>query len=281
MPIIDAAVGERGANRSTDVMVVQALLAPRVAAFGMAPLRGTGICDRATIRAIRNYQIRVLGLQRATGRVEPTGALIEALADNDPAAIQRDITKAQAAKSRLSGGAWFRTNQGSFPNSNAVQDLSPAFAAQVGNFLSALRLAGATVRISATLRNRTRAYLMHYCWMLARQTIRVGEIPPDPDTDIIWDHGDAKETRDAARAMVELFGIAFQPSLTSNHIRGTAIDMTIDWSGPIEITDAAGHKHKLDHPRSGNTNTSLHTIGAGYGVRKLLTDPPHWSADGH
>jgi len=30
-----------------------------------------------------------------------------------------------------------------------------------------------------------------------------------------------------------------------------------------------------------NANTSLHAVGASYGVRKLATDAPHWSHDGH
>jgi hypothetical protein len=28
-------------------------------------------------------------------------------------------------------------------------------------------------------------------------------------------------------------------------------------------------------------NPVLHKIGASYGVIKLLSDPPHWSSDGH
>ncbi len=281
MAVIQASVGEKGANQRADVAAIQASLNLRVAAFGMAPLRGDGVCDAATIRAIRSYQIRILGLRKATGRVDPTAPMADALANTDPAAARLDIVKAEAAKDRLSGTAWFRANQAKYPNSSNVSDLTPAFAAQVNSFLAALRLAGATVHISATLRNRTRVYLMHYSWMLAHGAVKPGDVPADPNTDIIWDHGDAKETRDAARDMVKLFGIAFKPSLTSNHMRGTAIDMTIHWAGPIEIADAAGKKYALDQPRSGNTNTTLHEIGASYGVRKLLSDPPHWSADGH
>ena len=281
MAVIKASVGDKAANHRDDVAVVQTLLNLRIAAFGMPPLRTDGVSDAATIRAIRNYQIRVLDLYRVTGRVDPAGAVIDALANTDPVAVRRDITRAEAARDLLSGADWFRANQARYPNSADVADLTPGFAAQVNAFLAALRLAGATVHISATRRNRTRAYLMHYSWMLAHGAVKPGDVPVDRDTDIIWDHGDAKETRDAARDMVKLFEIAFQPSLTSNHIHGTAIDMTIQWTGPIEIADAAGKKHALDQPRSGSTNTKLHDIGASYGVRKLLSDPPHWSADGH
>jgi D-alanyl-D-alanine dipeptidase len=281
MALIQASVGEKGANQRADVATIQTLLNQRITAFGTAPLRGDGVCDAATIQAIRNYQIRILGVRKATGRVDPTSPMADALANPDSAAVRLDIVKAEAARNRLSGADWFRANQAKYPNSSSVSDLTPAFAAQVNSFLAALRLAGATIHISATLRNRTRVYLMHYSWMLAHGAIKPSDVPADPNTDIIWDHGDAKETRDAARAMVKLFGIAFKPSLTSNHMRGTAIDMTIHWAGPIEIADAAGKKYSLDQPRSGNTNTVLHGIGASYGVRKLSSDPPHWSADGH
>lgn len=29
------------------------------------------------------------------------------------------------------------------------------------------------------------------------------------------------------------------------------------------------------------SQSSLHAVGATYGVYKLLSDPPHWSDDGH
>lgn len=34
-------------------------------------------------------------------------------------------------------------------------------------------------------------------------------------------------------------------------------------------------------PRNGAGNVALHGVGAGYGVLKLVADPPHWSDDGH
>ncbi|MDB5669789.1 MAG: hypothetical protein JWO25_748, partial [Alphaproteobacteria bacterium] len=81
--------------------------------------------------------------------------------------------------------------------------------------------------------------------------------------------------------MSDLFGIAFQPSLSSLHIEGRAIDMTITWKGTIEIKDKNGKKRPVGAPQSGNTNTELHAIGANFGVRKLQSDPPHWSDNGH
>ena len=278
---ITGSVGSRGSNRAEDVSAVQALLNLRTGFFDMQVLPVTGVCGADTIRAIRNYQVRVLGQRRADGRVDPGGATWRALALSDPATLLRERNVARIAKTKLSGRAWLVANEARFPNSQSVSDLTPGFAAQVNAFLGALARARATVRISATRRNRSRAWMMHYSWRLARGEITPGDIPADPDADIIWDHGDAAQSRRAAQEMVDFFHIAYRPSLTSNHIRGTAIDMTISWSDPIEIVDAGGRTHRIDRPRSGADNTALHSVGASYGVLKLLSDPPHWSANGH
>jgi hypothetical protein len=279
MTTITGAVGAHSPNRAADVAAVQQLLNQRIADFDMTPLRTDGVCDSETIRAIRDFQIRVLHVH-GDGRVDPGGATLGALDDSSPASLQRQRTSAIEAKARLSGADWFNRNQANYPNSALVSDLAPAFSAQVNAFLGALRLAGATVSISATRRNKTRAWLMHYSWQIAKGAVAAADVPADADTDIIWDHGDTRRSRAAAQEMVDLFHIAFKPSLTSNHIRGTAIDMTISWDDTIAVVDARGKTHTLGQPRSG-ANTSLQAIGASYGVHKLLSDPPHWSANGH
>lgn len=278
---ISGSVGHRAANRAADVSAVQALLNLRTGFFDMPAIPVSGVCDVNTIRAIRNYQVRILGQRRADGRIDPGGRTFAALANNDPSALLRESSQARLAKAKLSGRAWLLANEADFPNSNSVSDLTPGFSAQVSAFLGALARARASVSISATLRNRSRAWMMHYSWRLARGEIAPGDVPADTDADIIWDHGDAKVSRAAAQEMVDFFRIAFRPSLTSNHIRGTAIDMTITWTDPIEILDASGRAHRLDRPRNGADNTTLHSVGASYGVLKLLSDPPHWSANGH
>ncbi|NMV39582.1 hypothetical protein HGR00_16830 [Ralstonia insidiosa] len=81
--------------------------------------------------------------------------------------------------------------------------------------------------------------------------------------------------------MVAAYGIVFRPALSSRHTEGLAIDMTIRWSDMLRITDAAGTVVAIENsPRNGG-NSALHTVGASYGVKKLLSDPPHWSEDGH
>ncbi|UYY57226.1 hypothetical protein [Sphingomonas sp. S2-65] len=276
---LSGSVGRGGANVPADVTAVQERLNLRIAELGLQPLPITGAIDAATIIAIGRYQSLVLGT-RADGRVAPAGRTDAALSDTSPIGVLRDRLRAQAAGIRLSGAEWFAANEARFPNSNRVADLAPGFATQTGQFLAALRQAGAVVRVSSTLRNRNRAWIMHYAWRIASGEVEPAAVPPNPEVDILWDHGDARASRRAAQAMVELFGIRFKPSITSNHIAGTAIDMTITWDQPIQVLDAAGRAQRIDQPRSGNDNTDLHDVGATYGLHKLATNPPHWSADG-
>jgi len=276
---ITGSVGRGGANVPADVAQVQELLNLRVGEMGLQPLLTTGVIDNATMAAIGRYQSLVLG-GSSDGRVDPNGRTWTALSDTQPMTLLRDRLRAQAALPKLSGAAWFNANEARFPNSDRVADLAPAFATQTGSFIAALQRAGATVRVSATLRNRNRAWIMHYAWQVAHGAVQPGAVPANPEVDILWDHGDPTVSRRAAQAMVNLFHIAFKPSLTSNHIQGTAIDMTISWDGPINILDASGQPHAIDLPRSGNTNTDLHAVGATYGLLKLASDPPHWSANG-
>ncbi len=56
--------------------------------------------------------------------------------------------------------------------------------------------------------------------------------------------------------------------------------MTIGWNGTIKVKDRQGKAREVGAPRSGDTNPDLLGIGAGYGVIKLVSDPPHWSDDG-
>lgn len=181
----------------------------------------------------------------------------------------------------LSGKAWWHANQGSYPNSAAVADLAPGFRGKVETFIAALRKAGAIVTPNATRRNKTRAYLMHYSFKLAKGMIRAKDIPAVEGCVIIWDHGDVKKSRIAAREMVRLFDIVFQPSLTSLHISGNAIDMNIAWTGTMKIVDGKGVTREIGAPASGAKNAALHKVGGTYGVYKLLSDAPHWSSNGH
>jgi hypothetical protein len=183
-------------------------------------------------------------------------------------------------ESDLSGAAWWHANQAKYPGSNQVQDLEPAFRGKVEAFLAALWKAGASVHVSSTRRSPERAYLMHYSWAVAHGTIKPAAVPQRAGVHIRWDHGDDQRSKRAAAEMVRLFGMKHQASLTSRHLEGEAIDMTISWTGTLKIANHNGKEFCIaSTPRSGD-NRDLHAVGATYGVIKLVTDPPHWSWDG-
>jgi peptidoglycan hydrolase-like protein with peptidoglycan-binding domain len=269
-------VGKGGVNRNADVQSVQTLLNQYAQALSLAQFPIDGVVNDRLITAIRLFQRRAVQLAAVDGRIDPGGRSWQAL--SGPATPM--LAAIAATANRMSGAAWWHANQNQFPNSSNVADLEPAFAAMVSAFIAALRAAGASVSVSATRRNKIRAYLMHYSWKIAHGTIQAADVPGEPGCSIIWEHGDTATSRAAAQQMVNLFGIVFQPSLTSRHILGLAIDMTTSWSGSITVSNGAGINVTLSTPRT-DANTTLHAVGASYGVIKLLSDPPHWSDNGH
>ena len=102
---------------------------------------------------------------------------------------------------------------------------------------------------------------------------------------INWIHTDSsgnyseKISRAKALEMKNAYGMKHIASITSNHILGKAIDMTIIWTKNIKIKDKAGKEYILT-PNNGAKCKELHDIGATYGVHKLLKDDPHWSFNG-
>lgn len=264
MSTITASVGRNGVNRAADVRTIQTLM-NRHRRPGDQAIAVTGVANPETIAAIEEFQRRVVGLPNPDGRVDPDGRTLKAL----------NIDTAN-----LSGATWWHTNQARFPNSSRIEDLEPVFRAKFQEFLAALRAAGAITTIFASRRNKQRAYLMHYCFKIANGSTSPADVPTEPGMNIIWDHGDLAKSRQAAKEMVQLFGIVFQPSLESLHITGQAVDIDISWSGLLSIRAKGGQTFRIDAPRNGS-NTLLHTVGASYGVIKLLSDPPHWSVNGH
>lgn len=263
-------VGEGGKNVRADVKVVQALLNNFVAAFGLKTLEVDGYCGRASVAAIRHFQAAILGYLRPDGRIDPGGRTMAALV-----ARADELER----KNRLSGRTWWQRNQGLYLNSESTADLEPQFRGKVEAFIKALKAGGARVTVSSTRRNKVRAYLMHYCYRIARGEIDAGDVPMEAGCNILWDHGEETASREAARIMADLFDIVYQPSLTSRHVEGKAVDMSIRWTGTIKVKDAAGRTRSLAQPGHG-MNTMLHEIGRSFGVYKLVSDEPHWSSDG-
>lgn len=176
-----------------------------------------------------------------------------------------------------SGRQWVQR----YPGSNRVGDLTPSFAGSVGRFIHALRAAGANVAINATYRPPERAYLMHYSWRIAREGFAPTSVPEMAGVNIDWAHLDTGGKSDhqaalqAAREMVAGFAIVHRPSLTSRHTERRAIDMTISRAIGADVQGADGLDRRV------NSCSDLHSVGQSYGVIKLLSDPPHWSDDGH
>ncbi|MCX7284978.1 MAG: peptidoglycan-binding domain-containing protein [Novosphingobium sp.] len=266
-------VGIGGQNAPDDVRQVQAGLNRFANKLGFLPLVVDGRVGHNTDDAIRRLQ-RAQGMPFPDGVVTPTGKIAQALG-----LVQPGVANGSTAS--LSGAAWWHANQARWPNESRVDALAEPFRSDVRKFLAALAAAKATVTVNATTRSMTRAKIMRYCWDIAHGLIAPEAAPAIDGVAINWVHETVEKSRNAARDMVKLFAIKKQPSLNSNHLRGTAIDMTIAWTGDLKIKQANGTEVTINTlPRNG-TNAKLHDVGATYKVlHKLPDDPPHWSVTG-
>jgi len=284
MAEIANSVGHGGDNDPADVTTVQTMLNRVSGLLGTTAFPVTGICDPATIERIKQFQFRLANILKPDGRIDAGGRSWKKLASfaagpAPDAGIVRRINAVPDA-ARLSGRTWWTANQARYPNSASLDDLDPDFGARARSFSNALKAAGASVKVSATRRSKTRAWLMHFCCLVAKSPATAATIARNADCDIIWDHKNAEATRRGAQEMMQCFNIAFPAALKSRHIDGKAVDMTINWSGTLTIKDARGRSVAIGAPRDGS-NPMLHAVGASYGVVKLPSDPPHWSSDGH
>ncbi len=193
-----------------------------------------------------------------------TQATLTPAADQTPAV-------ARVPQRELSGALWVSR----FPTSASVSDLAEPFQSNVVAFFNAIAVAGGATRVSATYRPPERAYLMHYASGLSRGTVSAESIPAMAGVNIEWVHPTTAESKAAASAMADGYGIVYPPALVSNHSRRTAIDVTISGMIGRAILDAAGTRVTI------NSLADLNAVGASYGVIKLVSDPPHWSDDGH
>jgi hypothetical protein len=169
-----------------------------------------------------------------------------------------------------------------YPASQSLDDLLPDFGDKVHAFISQMQKAGASVSIADTFRPPERAYLMHWACMIGGSGQDPAAVPAMAGVAIDWTCGDAVATaRNAARQMMAGYQIQFPAALESRHTQRRAVDMTIGWNGTLTITDFDGQDHTIaSGPRDGS-NPQLIAVGATFGVIKLISDPPHWSDDGH
>jgi hypothetical protein len=186
-----------------------------------------------------------------------------------------------------SGKSWVTWANENATASDKLDDLETSFRTNVKDFIAALEKAGATVLVTETKRSAKRAYLFHWSWKIALGKCKASDAAAMDGVDIQWDHGKEDESKKGAQEMVDGFGLAVPPAstnppaTTSNHIEGKAVDMNITWAGTIKVRDKTGADISMTFMADTNANTTLHTVGQTYGVKKLTTDAPHWSVDGH
>ena len=178
---------------------------------------------------------------------------------------------------------WANTNAG---RSASVGDLDSKFKSKVQAFIAALEEAGAKVRVTATRRSATRAYLSHWAWKIYQGKCKPSDPPPMKGLDIEWDHGDLNQSKKAAAEMVKGLGLAVPPRatepppLSGNAIRGMAIDMSIRWKGKLVVRKRDGTPVEIRYMQDPNKNALLQKVAASYGVNKNKGDASLWSHNG-
>jgi GH24 family phage-related lysozyme (muramidase) len=219
----------------------------------------------------------------------PGGVRLETPAHATPTSAAPDRAPTDAAKtaagpdaSRLSGRAWFDANESRYPTSKDLAALDPTFREAAKRFVDALRTAGAHVSIGDTRRDARRSWVMHWAWEIANGRTQPKAAPLSPDVDIAWDHGDDATSRKSARDMVEAFKMDYEAALESNHIHGTAIDMTISWKAGLTLEDPrSGERFTIGPgPANGQNHDLWKVADRAFGVKKLPKDKPHWSING-
>lgn len=171
-----------------------------------------------------------------------------------------------------------------YPGSASLEDLAEPFRDHVRAFLAALD-AGVGHQcwfVNASWRPSERAYLMHWACMVANSGQDPHAVPPMLGVPIDWTAGgDVLAARAGCKEMVRGYGIAFPAALVSRHTQRRAVDLAITIPPrpmkPYRFEDA----HSKVWMFGGTDLTSLYKFGATFGVMKLLSDPPHWSDDGH
>ena len=190
-----------------------------------------------------------------------------------------------AANCQRSGAEWVEIADASgWSNRTDFAALDPSWGPRAEAFVAGLCAAGAEVRVTAGLRHPTRALLMHYAWGVAHGQYlpaQANEVCRGRGIHIEWDHGTVAASRAAAQALVEAFDLVHQAAITSNHIRGLAIDMEIS-NLPASIV-MNGKTYTTERGASGEAAArSVAPIGRALGVIWFGSgDVVHWSHDGH
>lgn len=196
---------------------------------------------------------------------------------------EHPVTVVSSPTLELSGRQWCAR----FPGSKSLDTLNASFQPKARKFIAAMRAAGITVKINATLRPVERSYLMYYAFRICKGDDPT-KIPPRDGVNIDWAHRDAKGKADlvaakaAARAMCAGYGVrpdsprqkVGRPG-KSQHNVGGAVDMNLDEYVHKTMKDAQGHDVKI------SGFSSLDDIGKTYGVLYYPAENMHWSETGY
>jgi hypothetical protein len=117
---------------------------------------------------------------------------------------------------------------------------------------------------------------MHFSFRIAMGLQGPETVPLKDGVDILWLHPTHAASVAAAKEMVSGYGIVKEPSLTSHHISGFAIDMSLTDFVAKDVRKADGITVKIANFQD------LISVGESYNVfHKVPHDMPHWSIDGH
>jgi hypothetical protein len=200
---------------------------------------------------------------------------------------EKEFFGGESLMAKIKSGKWWKSwADTNAKNSDDIADLAEPFKSHVKEFIQALEDAGAEVTVEATRRDKKRAYLFHWSWLIALGKVKPSHAAAMAGVDIEWDHGDLAQSKAGAKEMVAAFKLAVPPksnvapALNSNHIAGNAIDMDIAWTGILHVKKKNGTVVDVPFMADPNHNRKLHAVGASYLVRKHTRDAPHWSRDG-
>jgi hypothetical protein len=128
---------------------------------------------------------------------------------------------------RYSGVDWCNEFKEPVEEEDKLNALVEPFKTPAINFIEKLRSEGFLVNVTSTRRPPERAYLMHYAWRIVEENMAPQSVPTMNGVYIIWDHGDLAKSKRAAQEMFDKYKLVAKPSLTSKHIEGKAMDITI------------------------------------------------------
>jgi len=177
------------------------------------------------------------------------------------------------ADATKSGKKWWTANKDKtkYSYSSSISDLETIFQERVKAFKKAVTDAGASISIDTTLRSKNRAYVLHSAYKIAKGLVDADKVVARTGVDITWVHGTKGASKTGAQEIITAANVAYKPNMTSNHLKGKAIDWTITWTGTLKIKNKDGAEVEISSEpkhrglgKTHNGNTDLHAVGKTY-----------------